>query len=690
MIPRRKSFIHVVVIAIVGFAVYANSLKGEFIWDDEGLVKNNIYIKSFSHLPDIFTEPLGVGNQERDSFDYPRFWRPLQAFTYMIDYQLWELNVVGYHLSNILLHIGVALALYWLTGLLFKNQLLSLCASLLFVVHPIHTEAVSYISGRADLLAALFMVLCLIFYIKNLSTRNVFFYIFMILAYILALLSKELSLVLPILLLLFHFTFRKKFALKQFIPIVSIALLFIVLRLAFLKTFLPGGNQATLPQRIPGFFVALTNYLKLLLAPFPLHMEYGNNIFAFTDIRVIIGVGLSLSLLFCAYKFRKNTLIFFSILWFFIMLLPQSNLYPAGAYMAEHWLYSASIGFFLVVGNSLISCRIKKFQLSTAILTIILVGVYGALTIKQNTYWRNPLGFYERTAQYASGSYRVHYNLGNIYESMARYEEAIASYRKAINLEPDYPKPYYNLGIVYQGLGNTEEAIILYEEAIAMNPNYIEAYNNLGNAYRTIGRAETAIAIYKKALEADPHNAYAYINLGSIYNNMGRVKAAVILYKRAIELDPQLSESYNNLGAIYGSKGKYQDAIVLLKKAIELRPDVTESYSNLGNAYKNISRYQDAITAYKRAIELNTDDPELYYTLGVLYAYVSNYQGAITAYKEAVHLKPDYAQAHNNLAVVYYATRQYTLAVEHCKRAIELGHQVRPQFLQLLDLHRKK
>ena len=158
----KKISISIVLIVLIGLAVYSNSLKGQFLWDDEGLIQYNPHIKNWGYLSKIFISNLRAG-----AGDSTNFYRPVQVFTYLIDYSLWKLNVIGYHMTNVLLHILVALSIYWLIQILFGDRILSLLTALFFVVHPIHTEAITYISGRADPLAALFILLCFIFYKKN-------------------------------------------------------------------------------------------------------------------------------------------------------------------------------------------------------------------------------------------------------------------------------------------------------------------------------------------------------------------------------------------------------------------------------------------------------------------------------------------------------------------------------------------
>ena len=345
---QRITFITIALIAILGFAVYSNSLSGRFIWDDEYLVKDNAYLKHFSQLPNLFTKNIAEGAGKKYNL-----YRPLQMISYMVDYSLWRLNPYGYHLTNVFLHILVGLSIYWLVNILFDDSLLAASSSILFVVHPVHTEVVSYISGRSDSLALLFILLCFICYIKYLDDKRVSLYVLMLLTCILALFSREISLILPALLLLYHYTFKKEFSAKGFLPILIIAFGYFLLRVTALKYLLGiAPVSATLRQRIPGFFVAIINYLRLLFVPSDLHMEYGTKLFSFSEPKALLGILTLLSLLIYAFTKRKsNRLVFFSVFWFFLALLPVSNLFPINAYMAEYWLYMPAIGFFVLLAG---------------------------------------------------------------------------------------------------------------------------------------------------------------------------------------------------------------------------------------------------------------------------------------------------------------------------------------------------
>ena len=610
---NKKTLISIGLIIILGFIVYSNSLNGRFILDDRSLVENNIYIKNPSKISKFFTKNIAAGSGKRWNA-----YRPIQMLTYMLDYSFWKLNPRGYHFTNILLHILASITVYWLINLLYNNKTLSFLTGLLFVVHPLHTGAVSYISGRADPLALIFMLVCFIFYIKFNQRKKASFFILWLLSYILALLSRENSLILPILLLLYHYTFGKKVTGGLILSIFGIASGYILLRIVVFKSILFNITySSTLFQRIPGFFAAITNYVKLILLPFDLHMEYGNELFNFTDSLVVGGIIIVSFMLMYILVNRKNKgIVFFSLSWFFLSLLPQSNFYPINAYMAEHWLYLPIIGPLLILASALISLsRRKGYCLWARVIAISLVTFYSGLTIGQNGYWKEPIGFYERTLRYVPNSPKIRNNLGNELSAIGKHKEAINSYKKAQENDPYFVEPYYNLGNEYEILKRRDEAIALYKKAVEINPYFVASYNNLGMIYEDLGRHEDAIALYKKAISINPDLAEAYNNLANVYNVLGKHEETIALYKKAISINPDLAEAYNNLANVYNVLGKHEETIALYKKAISINPDFAEAYNNLGNVYNIMGKYEAAITLYKKAIETNPNYEEARYNL---------------------------------------------------------------------------
>lgn len=535
---RQRVFLHAALIIILGIVIYANSLEGGFIWDDNILVRDNTFIKSWSHLPEIFTKDLGAGS----GVTY-NFYRPIFTLSLLINHSISGLDVTGYHLTNILLHILVALSIYWLITILFKDRLISLLTSILFIAHPVHSEVVANITVRGDALAALFVLLTLITYIKFIDGKKIALIVTALFLYTLALLSKENALILPLLLLLYHYAFGKRMRFWPIISFVAISCAYVLLRLIVLKS-LPLPSPSMVFQRIPGFFVAVLNYIRLLTLPLGLHIEYGDKIFSPHDIRAIGGVILSAALLVYSLKLRKrNNLFFFSILWFFITLMPFSNIYPIGYYMIEHGLYLPSIGFMLIISLWLSKAfRHKRLKMYAASALAILIIIYGSLTIRHNIVWSNPMSFYKSTLNFNPFSSFCYSRLGNLYYDSGKKEKAIDCFVEAIKHGPNKPFSYYNLANIYKEMGNTKEAILLYRKAIELKPDYAMAYNNLGIMYGAMGIDKKAIPLFERAIELNPNLANPYYNLALIYKEAGREEEANSYFSKAIELNPACSK----------------------------------------------------------------------------------------------------------------------------------------------------
>ncbi len=644
-------FLSLLAIAAAGFAVYINSLGGEFLWDDEILVKGNPYLKSWSHLPEAFSRDIGAGTGRIYGY-----YRPLQTVSYMADYSVWKLDPRGYHLTSVLLHLLAAVLLYWWLRLLFSDRLLAFFAGMLFAVHPMQTEAVAFISGRSDPLALVFVILGFVFYQKAGSEKRPVFSVPALACWAAALLSRESSLILPFLVLLYHSVFRRPLRGRGFPILILIALILTAFRMTFLRQFLPHTTSSTTAwQRLPGFFAALSGYLRILFVPMPLHMEYGDRLFAFSDPRVIAGAGIFLLLAVAFFRARRDRLVLFSLGWIALTLLPVSNLYPVGAYMAEHWLYLPSVGIFLLAAGFFRRlCRQELLKTIAPVLIGVLLIFYSGLTIRQNRYWRTKLGFFERTLVYAPESVRVLNNLGLVYHSLNRYAEAAALYEKAVKIRPGYYEAHNNLGCSFRELGQREEAIAEFKRTLELKPGYATAYYNLGTVYFSLGRKEEAIASFRKAIALNPNYALAYNDLAIVYSFAGQAGEAIGLFRKSIALDPDYAGAYNNLGSALNQSGKPEEALGMFRKAVDLEPGFAEAHYNMGRIYNSLGRREEAIAAFVRTVAI----------------------------------RPEYAAAHNNLAVLYYAKQEFARAVMHADRALALGYPVNPEFLELLKVHR--
>ncbi|MFH0877007.1 MAG: tetratricopeptide repeat protein [Candidatus Omnitrophota bacterium] len=620
--------------ALVGLC-YFSVLRGPFLWDDLHLVVGNPTIKHLVRLPEVFTQDIGYAA----GLPYG-FWRPVAMALYALEYAAVGLNPCLYHATNIVLHICVAMLFYGLARFLLKDALIAFVAGAFFAIHPVHTEAVSYISGRADILAALFQLICFLMVVRHSPRRKYLRILLVFLSFGLALMSKESSIVLPFLLWAYFFSFKKKIELLDLCWVSGLAFVYGVIRLIFW----PGVVITTnLWERLPGFFAALLKYLGLLIWPVDLHMEYGQVLFDWTHPQVLGGILFFAGMLFFLWRWRKEggvlytprpesrTLqgadefwplghpdfraqgtpgfsqggLHFAVLWFLVALLPHANLFPINATMAEHWLYLPSLGFFLILAQGLCwarrNPRLKYY-------TIGGIGLLAALaslgTIQQNSYWQDPALFYQRMLVYAPESPRLHNNLGMVYSQQRQFGLAIASFEKAVALDPKHASAYNNLGQVYGDLGQKDIALNYFQKSLAAKPDNAEACSYLCKLYKEQGRINEALTACQRAIAINPQYAQAYNNLGAIYHEEGQQVEAIKLFKQALFLDPDNALACNNLGVSLLGQGDREAAFHLLTKTLSLNPDYAEAYNNLGIYYALSDEHEKAVAFFHKALEL--------------------------------------------------------------------------------------
>ncbi|MFH2138493.1 MAG: tetratricopeptide repeat protein [Candidatus Omnitrophota bacterium] len=556
---KGKILLYVFLIIAAGLIIYQNACGGAFIWDDHSLVENNTYIKSWQNIPRILTENIGIGSGKGSIF-----YRPLSILSFLADYTLWKLNPAGYHLTNIILHILTGLALFGFLYLLFGSKTIAFWTSILFIVHPVQVESVAYISGRGNLLGGFFMLLSLIVYIKSLRGKSVFWTGAMVITYLFAILAKENTIVLIFLLPCIYYYLKGKWNLRPVIPAGLVLAGYLMMRIFVLAAEKPVVSAMHgLGERIPGFFAAVTNYLRIFILPIQLHMGYGQKIFSFFDPQVITGFMFVTAAFYYAFKkLKSNPLHSFAILWFFITLLPFSNIYPIAFYMSENYLYLPSIGFFLVIANNIVrkdtTMLDKRIRLSGGIVLLI---VYAFLAIKQVNCWSDPITFYKHSLQYEPENTELLVNLGTAYQDAGEYAQAMRTLKKVLSISPDSADAYNNLGLIYLALGQDKQAIASFKSAVDKKSGYAGAYYNMGVFYLNQQDFPAAEQMLKKALALSPRNPSVYHKLGMLFMSREEEEKAIEAFKSAIAAKPEYVLAHYDLAKLYESRGETELAL---------------------------------------------------------------------------------------------------------------------------------
>ncbi len=555
-----ESYVAILLFLIVGFGLYVNSFSNQMFWDDNDIILNNNYVKNWKYIGRYFSENLisGAGLLS----DY---WRPMLLLTFSVEWHLFKDWAPGYHFVNTSFHIIDATLLFFILLLIFKSYWLAVLTALVFLVHPLQTEAVTYVSGLGDSLSVFFMFSGILFYLKSRIFQKTLLkntsYLLAVLMYVLALMSKETAIVMPAFIFIVDFYFlaqNEELSFKDKLKKIGktiwfffvLAGAYILLRatvLNFKNTFNLYNEENIFTSnfyvRLFTFFRVLTVYFRLLFWPFNLHMERTVEIAtSLNSFSVIFGGLLFLSLLTLAFvQFRQFSVFSFGILWFFIGLAPTSNLVvPISGLLYEHWLYLPLVGIFL----SLIWIGLeigKRYSLKKTFLSIFFVYLifFSVLTVKQNTIWKDPITFYTYTLKYAPQSYRVINNLGMTYDDLGNYKQAEMLYKRAINLDPFNPVAYHNLGNAYRHMNKKDLAIENYHTAIKLDPGFTFSYNALVSIYLEKKDYKSAREILEKYLDYAGLNADILILLAKIAVKQEDFNSALNYLNKALIIEPE-------------------------------------------------------------------------------------------------------------------------------------------------------
>ncbi len=540
---KARNLKAVLLILGLGIAVYSYSFPNPFIWDDEILIVRNPYIRSWQNLVNIFTTPL-FRFYRSNTF----FYRPLQELTYLLDFQFWTLDTLGYHLTNVFLHVANAVLMFLIIKTITKNYAVSLASSLLFVIHAVHTQAVTYISGRADLLVGVFLLLAFLCYIRS-------FYLLSIISFIPSLFCKEYALIFPLLLIFYDFTFRRDkfkdvFRLTRYLPFIATDALYIYLR-AYLLEF---SGYKVLEYSVYNFLPRLFSigkvifiYLQLLLYPVNLHVERRlmppQSFLDYSFILPLLGLAVIIYLMFLTYK--RSRITFFFTGWFFVLLLPMLNIIKLDTLIAEHWVYLASIGFFVLVISGL--KNLTKSEVSFYSILFLLLIFYSSFTIKRNIEWGDKVKFCRHTLDAAPNSFRANYLLGQILLDEGLNSQAAVQFQKVLALRPNDSDSYNSLGVAYIRNQQLEEARKCFSRATELDPLNFDAWNNLGLFYFLSGERDLAHQYFQKALAVNPLHLGTLNNLGIYYEKTGKKALAEETWNKVLSIDPLNEQAKYNL-----------------------------------------------------------------------------------------------------------------------------------------------
>ncbi len=674
---RASGAIHrwaVILIGLSALLTYLNAMPCDFTFDDYHMIIHNNHIKDLSLLPktlmttEISSVPLMKG-----------MYRPVLMASFAFNYRFARLKPVGYRIINLLIHVLNAIALYLLMveALPGIASTAALASSLLFTVHPLHSQAITYISSRSALLATLWYLGALLAYVrwrrKGATWSAAGWLIGAWGMYLLGLGSKEIAITLPGVVVLWELVVGRRIGPVKWGRVLAAWGGFAAVGLSYLwwrqhligaigvVRYVRSPLEDMLTQTVVGVF-----FMRMWVWPWPLSVDRAFPIVSqWSDPRWLASVAVLGALLVLAVRwFRKRPSGAFGIGWFLMAFYPVAWASSLNQVAAEHHAYLPSIGWHIALGAVLSAWLLHRGWVGSGrwrrwwmvAIAVPLVLVAGVATIRRNFDWRNGLTIWSAAVRVASASCRAHVNLGIEYEARDEWDLAMAEYETALRLVKD-----------------------AFEEATVRN--------NIGNLYAHQHRYEEAEAAFRRAIALSPEDPSLYWNnLGLAWKDQGRLDEAIEAYGIALQMRPLLTEAHLNLGVAQFLKGQYEAAERCFQEAIAANRDYTLAYLSLGKLYEHLERWPESMGAYQEALRCDPSNPALHLNVGVLLARMGNVR-ALEAFERAIRLYPEYGEAHYHLAVALSVMEPPPMARvrRHLDEAVRLGWVPDPAFVQRVE-----
>ncbi len=699
-------------IVVVGLLTYSNTFHVPFQFDDFPNLADNQLLKNLDNF---------IADSKGYNYNPGRF---IGYLSFAVNYHFGGLNVMGYHIVNLAIHIANALLVYLMVVLTFStpfmrrdenieggkvrrcegatepkvrrcedakmskiptsillttSQVLNFSTSgnpegiaffsaLLFVAHPVQTQAVTYIVQRFTSLAAMFYLLSVVAYIKarlmgraqknedvkmrscegekktkgqrcekittsqlhNFTTSALLFYLLSFISAVLAMKTKEITFTLPVIIILYEFTFFKTTLKNKLIFIVPMLLTMMIIPLSIYGTGIPLGEiisdvskelrvQTSLSRwdYLMTQMRVITTYIRLIFLPVNQNLDYNYPVFhslfqlpvflSFVFLAAILCTGVYLIIIGKRQKIEVEKvgsceverqpvekfspsqvlnlspsrgapelrLVGFGILWFFITLSVESSIIPIADVIYEHRLYLPSAGAFIAITTAAFIAADRKGMGRAVVITLLLIIVaLAGASYSRNAVWQDRVRLWEDVVRKSPRNIRAHNNLVAELIKKHKFDEAINEIRMAIVLKPDNAEAYYDLGLICQATYRINEAVENYLTSAKLKPDFAWTHLNLGIIYyKDLNKPDKAEEEFLTAARLIPDLAEAHFNLGLIYQNRDMPDKAIEQYLIDIRLRPDHVASYDNLGFIYYKTGQMEKARSELAIALKLQPN---------------------------------------------------------------------------------------------------------------------
>ena len=557
--------------------------------------------------------------------------RPLVGLSLFLNRSLGGVQVWGYHAVNLGVHLAAGLILF---GLLRRTlallprtasqaQPLAFAAALLWILHPLQTQAVTYLIQRAEALMGLFTLLTLYSLLRSTTSARPRPWEFAApIACFLGMASKPTMAVAPLIALLYDRTFLapswKTLLAQRGLLHLALALTWIPLAFFLYQgqhEFVQSAGFSLSPLRYTlAQPTVILHYLRLTLWPHPLIFDYAWKLPTSLIQTLPALLVVTLTLLSSILLYPRAPKAAFLPLSFFLLLAPTSSFIPLADLLFEHRMYlplaPLLTAFTLTTDTALrkaLPNPARRLPLALALLLTLALSL-SAKTLNRNEDYRNPVILWSGAIAGGNTSKRVYLNLGSTLLKEGKLRETIFLCLEAIRRNPNSDDAHNNLGVALFRTGKTEEAGREFRDALRLNPRHARGRMGLGSVYQWEGKFEQAQAHYEEALRLNPGLIEAHIGLGLLFQQKGELDQALEQYREALRMDPWDAAACNNTGTVHSQKGDWAEAAVWYRRALRTQPDYAQAHRNLGVVLQMQGDMEGAIAHFTRALQLKPDD----------------------------------------------------------------------------------
>lgn len=633
-------------LALASVLLYLPTIDYGFVWDDATLIAEN-QLLARSQPWDLFGQSFWAGAKEPPGGTAQAFYRPLTNLSFWLDLKLAGLNPGYFHLINVVLNALVTVMVGLIIWELLHSGIWAGLGGLLFTVHSSHVESASFISGRTDLLLALFVCVASFALLRSLRKRNRNWWPLIPIAFGLALLSKETAIFFPVLVALAPLLTQTSYERRYWLLVAStvvVAVVYLLMRNAVVGAMVPALPLGSAFSR----FVEVANtfgfYIKMFLWPFAHQVKFPHDpSFANLTPNALVALLFIVTLPLLAIR-RRFSVALLGYAWTILFLLPVSNIVQIGPQAAERLLYLPSVGLVLA-GIALLSRLLHTRPLLSRIAAFALVAaslVLGIDTLVRSRVWRDELTLYSTMANESPSAPSAHANLANAVR-FTHPDSAINLYKKAILLDQGQARAHINIGILYSQQGDHRQALHHLRIANELRPGSGQVLNNIGLAFLGAKEPESALAYLEPAIAVEPKSAPTRLNHALALRAAGRSSEAEVELLHSLELDPKLIQARLLRAEWLEGRGVLDSAVLELQRVTKLDSCQPALWNRIGTLLVKLGDSAQAERCYAQAVGLDSVLVPALFNLAILLSTKGDTARAIPLARRAHNLRPDLA-----------------------------------------------